>query len=404
MNAHSSLQVRVASKPRVLVLLGAFWPGHEATGPNQSFRAFATALADRFEFRVIARDRPFGASKSIAADDSWTDEGFAHFRYCQVSPLSGAVGLARILRETPHDILMMNGFFDREFTLPALVLRRAGLAPRVPAILSTRGEFAGGALALKARRKSIYLHLSRILGLHRDVTLHATSAKEADEVRQVCPWSDGVLVAPNVRHVAANPPDWNDEPSGVLRLAFLGRVSRVKNLDYALKVLAEARTAVTFDIYGPIEDPAYWLECVELIRRLPSNVTVNQMGAIAHASVPTTLATYDLLFLPTRGENFGHAILDALSVGVPLLISDQTPFVDLEREGVGWSLPLSEPRSFLDAIESAARMGPEGKSQMRQRARRLAEQTIAQSDAIRLCVEMLETMLNRDTGAVQWNA
>ena len=34
---------------------------------------------------------------------------------------------------------------------------------------------------------------------------------------------------------------------------------------------------------------------------------------------------YDLLFLPTKGENFGHVILESMSAGTPVLISDTTP-------------------------------------------------------------------------------
>ena len=51
----------IAAKPIVLVLLGAYWPNHDATGPNQSFRAYAAALSDEFEFMVAGRDGPSGS-------------------------------------------------------------------------------------------------------------------------------------------------------------------------------------------------------------------------------------------------------------------------------------------------------------------------------------------------------
>ena len=64
-----------AAKPIVLVLLGAYWPNHDATGPNQSFRAYVAALSDEFEFMVVGRDGPSGPTrrKPLAGDGSTMD-------------------------------------------------------------------------------------------------------------------------------------------------------------------------------------------------------------------------------------------------------------------------------------------------------------------------------------------
>ncbi len=72
-----------------------------------------------------------------------------------------------------------------------------------------------------------------------------------------------------------------------------------------------------------------------------------------------TLAQHDVLFLPTRSENFGHVIHEALSVGVPVLISDQTPWSDLEANGAGWNIALDASSEFVRAIEAASRILPE---------------------------------------------
>ncbi len=378
----------------MLVLLGAYWPGHDATGPNQSFRALATALGHDFAFKVVARDRPFGSDRALATAGEWVEGGHAQFRYCGVSSVSGARGLGDIVRTTPHDMLMMNGFFDREFTLPALMLRRLGRIPRRPVILSTRGEFAGGALGIKGGRKRAYLALARRLGLHRDVWLHATGPGEAEDIRRVYPFSRGVLVAPNVRRLGPLPaPPEPRAGTSPLRLAFLGRIARVKNLDYALRVLGEVRSPVSFDIFGPVGEAGYWQECRAAIARLPSNVTVTHKGVIANEDVPATLASYDALFLPTKGENFGHAIFDALEAGVPVLISDRTSFQDLERHGAGWSLPLADPSRFAQVIEEVAAMSEADRQRMRAAARRLAERTIEEGGAVARNREMLATVL-----------
>jgi glycosyltransferase involved in cell wall biosynthesis len=94
------------------------------------------------------------------------------------------------------------------------------------------------------------------------------------------------------------------------------------------------------------------------------------------------LAGYDLFLLPTRGENFGHAIFDALEVGLPVLISDQTPWRDLERIGAGWSLPLADPDRFAATIDRLAALEPSERDALRRSARSLAEVSLLESDAV----------------------
>lgn len=57
--------------------------------------------------------------------------------------------------------------------------------------------------------------------------------------------------------------------------------------------------------------------------------------------------------LPTKGENFGHAIFEALNLGKPVLISDQTPWRNLSAAGAGWDLPLDSQDAFVEALQEA---------------------------------------------------
>ncbi|MGA8169948.1 MAG: methyltransferase domain-containing protein [Methylocystis sp.] len=381
-------------KPSVLVLLGAFWPRHEATGPNQSFHAYASALRDEFEFRVVGRDGPPGVHLDGAYLERWVDNGTAKMRHCSVG-LLGATGLTRILRTTPYDLLILNGFFDRAFTIPALVLRKLGLIPRRPTILTPHGEFSNGALGLKPMRKQAYLRAARALGLLDDVSLHATTDQEAIEIREGCPWARDIVVAPTVRELIPSPQLASSPDKSPLRLVFLSRIDTKKNLDYAIKVLRKVRAPVKFDIIGPVSEPSYWTECEELIRQLPAHVEVNYLGSISNADVASTLAQYDLFLLPTRGENFGHAIFDALEVGLPILISDQTPWHDLEKKGAGWDLPLAEPDRFAEIIDRMATFDASRRDELRRAARSLAEASVKESDAVPLMRAMLTGALSR---------
>ena len=114
------------------------------------------------------------------------------------------------------------------------------------------------------------------------------------------------------------------------------------------------KAPITFNIFGPKEDPVYWDKCQVIIDALPKNIAVNYHGSVAHAEVQKTIGAHDVFFVPSRGENYGHVFMESLFAGVPILVSDQTPLRSLTHHGIGWDIPLNQPEAFVEAIEEAA--------------------------------------------------
>ena len=363
-------------KPRIIVLIGAFWPGHESAGPNLSVKAMCETLSDTFDFLLIARDRAFGAVEPLAPSDGWRDLGWAKIHYLPVGP-KGAKGLSALLRRTPHDLIFTNGFFDKEFTIPLLLARRLGQVPKKPVVLSPRGEFSSGALGLKNGRKAAYRNAVKALGLARDVIFHVTSEEEEADTRKLFPKNQIERIT-NVRPLFPLPPH---QPGNLFRIAFLGRISPVKGLDVALEALALVTARVDFTIYGPISDPAHWTRCEELIAALPANVTAHRAGELTNDAVPAAMAAQDLMFMPSRSENFGHAIFEALCAGTPVLIGDRTPWQQLEAAKAGFEVPLPNPPALAAAIDRLAAMSPADYAEWRAGARATAEHFVSGSTA-----------------------
>jgi glycosyltransferase involved in cell wall biosynthesis len=220
--------------------------------------------------------------------------------------------------------------------------------------VAPRGEFSPGALGFKRWKKGPFLAIAQIAGLYRNVLWHASTEDEAQLIRRQFGGATRMITARNLPSMAGQQLKLCEaiDAPGPLRIVFLSRISRMKNLDYALGVLAKTRVPIQFDIWGTLEDPAYWKQCQEQIQALPENVAARYRGVADHSEVIKILASYDLFFLPTRGENYGHVIAEAFSAGTPVLLSDQTPWRNLRREGVGWDLPLENGEAtFLEAIE-----------------------------------------------------
>lgn len=356
----------------ILILTGHYLPGYKAGGPLRSIANLAARLGDEFAFLVLTSDRDLGdnAPYPNLAPEPWVPLGKVRVRY--VPPKAQSLfRMARIIRSTHYDVLYLNSFFSPRLTILPLIARRLGLVPRRPLVIAPRGEFSDGALELKAAKKRAYLAIAKAMGLISDVTWQASSDHEAKDIRRALgPLARRLHVAIDLPEPLPEAPPTHEPrtPGAPLRLVFLSRISPMKNLDYALKVLAQVRAPVVFSIYGPAEDAAYAAECRKLAAALPSHVQVRWAGATGPAEVPRIMADHDLFFLPTRGENFGHVIAEALGAGTPVLISDATPWRHLRRLGVGDDFPLAKPAAFGAAIDRTAALSPTDAAEQRARA------------------------------------
>jgi glycosyltransferase involved in cell wall biosynthesis len=343
----------------VLILADYYLPGSRAGGPIRSLANLVESLGDEFTFRLVTRDRDCGGERAYPGvePDRWQRVGKAQVLY--LSPRRTSLACwQRLLSRTPYDVLYLNSFFSSQFTIKPLLLRRLGLVPRRATVLSPKGELAASALAIKNRKKRLFATLAQRVALYRGLTWQASSAYEAADIARhwASPSPDDLLIAPDMAApVSRQAPPPSKKP-GALAAAFLSRIVPVKNLDGALSVLAEVSGDIDFTIYGPVEDTAYWASCEERIAALPPRVRVRCVGAVSPRDVPGLLCRQHLFFLPTRGENFGHAIVEALAAGCPVLIGDQTPWRNLRECQAGWDLPVDRPDLFRAALQSCIDM------------------------------------------------
>lgn len=355
---------RETVRPVVLTYVAQYLPGFKSGGPVRTIVNMVDALHDEFDFRIVAQDRDLGdaAPYPDLPTERWLSVGAAQVYY--VPPARCTLrGLARIAAETPHDVLYLNSAFDPTLTIPMLLARRLRRIPRTPTIVAPRGEFGAGSFRIRRLKKRVYLAAANAVGLYSGVRWQASSPDEQEDIAHMMGMAGGIHVAPDmptafVRSHRAVSEDTAAEGAGHLRVLYLGRISREKNLDYSLRVLREVTVPVLFDVYGPEEDASYWRECQQLIAQLPGTVKVRYRGAVRPEQVPAVLAQYDLMLMPTTGENYGHAIIESLMAGTPVLISDRTPWRELARDGLGWDLSLDQPAEYARKLDELATVEP----------------------------------------------
>jgi glycosyltransferase involved in cell wall biosynthesis len=345
-------------KLKILVFVHYYLPGYEHGGPVRTISNMISHLSDTFEFLVFCLDRDEFDSRPYknVKVDQWNKVGAAKVFYCSPERLNYNF-IKTFLKKVPYDVLYINSFLNIETSLFPMIMRKLGHIPLKPAILAPRGQFSPGAIKIKQWKKQLFIKVFNFFKLWDSILWQASSKFEFEDIQNVMGKNCKILTAINLPENIDLPNNFIKKTPGKLRIIFLSRIVPTKNLDYALKLLSKiSDKEIEFNIYGPVVTESYWEKCKKIISNLPNNLTVNYRGSVNHDRVIEKMTNHDLFFLPTAGENYGHVILEAALAGLPLLISDNTPWRDLIKEGVGWDINLKNKEHFIKAINEVYKM------------------------------------------------
>ncbi len=349
-------------KKKILIFIDWYLPGYKAGGPIKSIAAMVSHFHQEFDFYIITTDKDYGEVQpyqNIKSNEWILTNDSVHIYYISQEQLNYST-IRRLANSETFHCVYLNSYFSAYFSLYPLLMSRFGkLKSRI--VLAPRGMLGAGALKLKSLKKNVFIATSKILKLHRGIIWHATSTEEANEIRLVYGKEANIITASNLQYKLDNDASKPtvSKKIGELNLFFLSRITEKKNLIYAIQLLKQLELQnekIAFSIIGPIEDKLYWAQCSKLIETLPQQITVNYLGAIPNNQIAEYLANSHFLFLPTLNENYGHVIVESLMNGKPLILSDQTPWRELEKKKIGWDISLKNNGEFLEAIRKCISM------------------------------------------------
>ena len=155
---------------------------------------------------------------------------------------------------------------------------------------------------------------------------------------------------------------------------FLSRICAHKNLDFALNALKDVKAEIEYDIYGPIQEQEYFDFCMDLAKTLPANIKCEYKGVADSENIDKVFEKYDFFTFPSKSENYGHVVFEALSSGCVPIISDRTPWgkMGLVEDGVGYILPIDDTAGFTKAIEEIASLDDSESAKIREKAHKKA--------------------------------
>lgn len=381
---------------QILIFISHYLPGFKAGGPIKTIKNLVDSLdSHNFNINIITSDRDLG--DKLPYNDiepgRWNKLNDTSTLYVKPG-LIGYIQVIRNLITTPCDVVYLNSFFSPTYSLIPLIISKT---LRYQVIVSPKGEFSKGALSLKPIKKKVFISIYKILGLHKHTIFQASSLYEKNDIYSTLGKNVEIVIAEDIG--AHEFSEINHMKSvDILKIVFVSRISPMKNILTALEILKNINYPIQYHIYGPIEDAQYWKKCQETISTLPSNINVEYMGELKPTQVISTMSLYDVFFLPTQGENYGHVIAEALCAGLPLVISDQTPWKNLESLGVGWDLPLNNLDAFSTVIDKIASMSIDDHMKMRETVLAWAKKKFTQRDAIEANIAMFRYAYNKKKG------
>ena len=261
---------------------------------------------------------------------------------------------------------------------PGYIASKIARSRNVPYIVTIHGELNEWNLQQKRLKKQIYMTAIQRGILQKSAALHAITQAESNRIRQL-EIETPVAMIPNGIHTEEfeNLPDRSQfvsrypELENRLIVLFLGRIQQKKGLDILAQAfgnLVRTRHDVRLVVAGPDEDNTL----TEIKTILKSQGALEKAvfpGMLTGEQKLEALSAADIFALTSYSEGFSVALLEALSAGLPLVITDECNFPEVGDSRAGFVVRPndSETASALMSLLDSADL----RREMSENARRL---------------------------------
>ncbi len=318
---------------KILHIIPAYKPAYAYGGPTRSTARLCEALAEAgHDITVFATNANGEKNLDVIEESQIMVDGvkvFYHRRWTKDQSNFSPGLLRRFWREAgSFDVVHLHAWWNL-VVIPALWICRK---KSIKTVISTRGTLS--TFTFQHSRSTIKKIIHHLFGRRwiSEAILHVTSVKERNELNSVLIHPD-IMVIPNLiefpRFADILPLGGNH-----FHILYLGRFHPVKNLEFILKVL-ENQPGFPFQLHLIGEGNEDYVKRLKSLSS--SNPNVNWYKEMNDQDKWKFIQQADLLVLPSKTENFANVVIEALSQGTPVLISDQVGLKDFVLENnLGW--------------------------------------------------------------------
>lgn len=366
---------------KILCVAPYYEPAYIYGGPARSIPALCRAMAEqRAEVTVFTtnanRDQALDVPTGRALDVGGVQ--VTYFARLTRSSFFWSPGLARtcFVRAGEFDVVHINGLY----TLPTLVAADAAAARSVPFVVSPRGQLMPWARRYKRLKKALYYRLVERRHLERAAALVCTDVSEAEAVRALG-LKPPTFVVPNGLDVSRflKLPQRGamrarlQIASGDLVILWLARLHPGKRPHLAVEAFGQiaARYASARLVFAGPDEAGMQRDLMNLAQRYQCADRVHFAGFLSPDEVRQALADADLFLMTSESENFGLAAVEAMSAGLPVVITDEVGLARFVADAGGGRVVTSSPEKIADGLASLLQQ-PEMLDEIGCRAQRAA--------------------------------
>ena len=323
---------------KILVFIDWFTPAYKAGGPIVSVSKIIENLSFKFKFFVVTSNQDIDKAEVISKEkvNIWLLKEKYSIIYLSKSHQKTSF-YKNILNKINPDVIYINSLFSSRFSIIPIL----NLKIKKKIILAPRGMLGKGALNIKSFKKNIFLKIITQIKAYNKIIWHASTQNEKLEIESIFGESAKVVIAQNFSSNNINIVYRTKKNiKNKLTILFISRISKKKNLSFLVDEINQCnyKHNIHLKIIGFQEDIDYCKICINKLKKY--NISYEILGSIPHSNLSYHYKKSDIFCLPTHHENFGHVILEALSYGLPIIISNKTPWRNLELKKIGFDLEI----------------------------------------------------------------
>jgi len=365
---------------KILIFTDWYVPAYKAGGPITSIKNLVKLLSQDYDCYIVCGDRDLGDDEpfnNISTNEWINGKNGEHILYLNILDCTRN-NYKNIIKDIQPELIYYNSLYSKNFTLkPLLFFRNMGIS----SFLSPRGMLHPAAFEIKNTKKQFFINILKRLPLFKKVIFLATDEIEKAHIVNHG-FKNAIKIVPNIPDLALV--SLPLQPKQTLnKIITVSRIAPEKNSLLALETISKLKETINYYWIGDSKDSNYLNTFLQQAKALPANITFNYLGALPKQTIIEELMASDIFFLPTLGENFGHAIYEALAVGLPCVISNKTPFQLLEKEQAGFMGDPNDREGFKAALSNLLNLDKETISLFQSNAKNLAIKSFDKEAAIR---------------------
>lgn len=265
---------------------------------------------------------------------------------------------------------------------------------RVKVIISPRGMLNDYTQNNKNSKSKAIIHSTLGKYLLAYSYIHATSQKEKNDI-SLSAQTKQIFIVPNfvkTKEINLNHSITSDTQK-TFNLIFLSRIEEKKGLDILFKALARLNLNYNLYIAGTGE-ASYISKLKEFSEDLMINDSIHWLGHVNNDKKFQLLQSKDLMILSSHNENFANVVIESLSVGTPVLISENVGLADyVKSKDLGW-ISSTDVNELAQTIQAAC-LDLEKRAYIQQNAPEIIKADFDEHRIIKEYIKMYQDILNK---------